>query len=412
MRRFITLLVVLLLCLPLAGCGAKNTPPEGLDPEPGKDIGEPGDKEPEPGRKDGIQTVSAGPNDLVALVTDAKGIFSGYINTQGQWVIAPDYLAGTQFSGGLAAVCPKGKDGNWQIIDKTGAIQADCGPDVQFVAGASFCEGLMRIHKEEDSAFGPITTFGFANTRGEIIVQPIYQWVEDFREGMAAVEQNGLWGYVDTQGNLAVPCQFSVGHSFSCGRAYVGNNSAFIDKTGAVIIQRAENDRDMVYEQFEGDFQDGVALCTCSGDRIRGRGPGLVNNAGLIVWFDHRGEYGSPWTGKIHNENIFLVEVRAGDKEGFIDTAGNLVCTVPEGYKLLNSGFSDGLCCITEPGSRLLGYMDKAGRVAIPAIYEGAEPFVNGYAAVRDVDGNYFYIDKAGAALSGDFTCRGEPFTR
>lgn len=411
MRKVIALLLVMLLCVPLAGCGGKDKPPvdpgaPGAPDEPEDDDPIPGDTT-EPGDEDEVKTVTAGPEDLVALVADAKGIFSGYINTRGQWVIAPDYLAGTQFSGGLAAVLPRGKDSHWQIIDKTGTVLVECEKEVQFVPGACFCEGLMRIHNEENSAYG------FANTQGQIIVPPIYQWVEDYREGMAAVEENGRWGYVDAQGKQVVPCQYGVGHSFSGGRAYVGDNQAFIDKTGKVVFQRVEDDRDQAYEQFDGDFQDGVALCTCSGDRTVGRRPGLVNDAGVVVWYDRKCEFASPWTSKIHGENLFLVSVRDGDKMGFIDTTGSLVCTVPEGYRLGTSGFSDGLCYIQEVDSQLWGYMDKTGRAVISAIFQGITPFVNGFAAVRDSSGSYVYIDKSGAvAVSGDFTCQGNPFSR
>lgn len=423
MRKFFALFLVLALCFAQTGCGSKDRalPPVDIT-DPVAETEEepnPGDSA-EPGKKDGIQTVTAGPEDLVALVADAKGIFSGYINTRGQWVIAPDYLAGTQFSNGLAAVCTRGKDSHWQIIDKSGAVLVDCEKDVQFVPGAHFCEGLMQIRNEGYSAFG------FANTQGEIIVPPIYQKVEDYREGLAAVQKDGLWGYVDTLGTEVIPCQYQVAHSFSCGRAYIcyevpegisRDGDAFIDKTGRIVFEDIGIGSDKLgFEQYSSDFYGGVALCLCLNDRTIGRGAGLVNDAGVIAWYDKRQEYFLPSTYRLAGEDLFCIQVRAGNQQGFIDASGTLVCTVPDGYKLGPeefSGFKDGLCTIREVNSGFLGYMDNSGQVVIPAIYQDLGPFRNSYAVVSKGGATYFYIDKSGAvAASGDYTCLGNPFTK
>ena len=424
MRKIVSLFLVIVLCLPLAGCGGKNTPPEDIkDPKSGKNTDDPEEVEPSPSEnEEGIKTVTAGPEDLVALVTNAEDRFWGYINTRGQWVIAPDYLAGTQFSKGLAAVLTRGKDSHWQIINKTGAVQADCGPDIQFVAGASFCEGLMQIQTAPGWGAG----HGFADTRGQVVAPPVYQEVRDFQEGLAAVKKDGLWGYIDTRGNEVIPCQFSVGHSFSCGRAYVcyevppgifKDGDAFIDKTGKIIFEDiGVGSERLGFEQFSSDFQNGVALCLCLNDRTIGRGVGLVNDAGAIVWYDREEKFSLPSTYRLEGENLFPVTVRESNQEGFIDTAGNLVCTVPEGYHTAweeSSGFKGGLCLVKEKNSGLLGYLNKSGQVVIAAKYQDATPFCNGYAAVSEDWSSYFYIDSSGkAALSGNFTCQGKPFTR
>jgi hypothetical protein len=64
--------------------------------------------------------------------------------------------------------------------------------------------------------------------------------------------------------------------------------------------------------------------------------------------------------------------------------------------------FSEGLCAFVDPESGLTGYIDKAGKVAIPAQYAEGRPFSEGFAVVgtEDADSEFgsisHYIDKAG----------------
>lgn len=362
-------------------------------------------------------TVKAGTDELVALVKDNKNRYYGYINTKGQWVIAPNYLAGTQFSNGLAAVLARGGDSHWQIIDKSGAVKVDCTKDIDFVSGSRFSGGLMMISSEG------FTKFGFANTEGRIVVQPIYNQALGFSEGLAAVCSDKGWGFIDTTGNEVIPCKYNVAHSFSGGRAYVKytppdgifkNGDAFIDQTGKIVFEDIGVGNEKTgFEQFMSDFQSGVALCLSMNGRETGRGLALLNDAGNIVWYDKDQKYSLPSTYKWNGENLFYVQV--SDTDGFIDTSGNLVCTVPEGFRLTGevSGFCGGMCVVKDADSRLFGYMDKSGTVAIPAVYQDAKAFVNGYASVSKDWSAYTYIDKTGkTAVSGDFVCVGEPFTK
>ena len=52
----------------------------------------------------------------------------------------------------------------------------------------------------------------------------IYDEVEDFHNGFAAVKRNGKWGFVNKQGKEAVPCKYDYVGSFSDGFAKVKLN--------------------------------------------------------------------------------------------------------------------------------------------------------------------------------------------
>ena len=60
-----------------------------------------------------------------------------------------------------------------------------------------------------------------------------------FSEGLAAVKNNGLWGYINTDGEYVVQPQYSEATSFTggCAAVYGGGMWQIIDKTGAVRLE-------------------------------------------------------------------------------------------------------------------------------------------------------------------------------
>ena len=65
-------------------------------------------------------------------------------------------------------------------------------------------------------------------------------------------------------------------------------------------------------------------------------------------------------------------------------------------------------CPADESGNRsgstmMYGYIDKTGTLVIPAVFNSAEPFSEGVAAVRKCD-QAFFIDKTGKTVIGNFT--------
>ncbi len=84
--------------------------------------------------------------------------------------------------------------------------------------------------------------FGLKQKTGKIIVAPVYDDVEDFKEGLAAVMQNNKWGFINSKGKLVIPYQFGeVESSFCRGKAEVFLNGYLteIDTKGNEIPRRA-----------------------------------------------------------------------------------------------------------------------------------------------------------------------------
>ena len=66
-----------------------------------------------------------------------------------------------------------------------------------------------------------------------------YDKAEMFREGLAAVQRNGKWGFIDQKGNEIIPPKFDrIDHVFSGGRAIIydkeSKKSYFIDREGNI----------------------------------------------------------------------------------------------------------------------------------------------------------------------------------
>lgn len=86
MKKCLVIFMVICLCLGTAvGCSSKSENSKGEEPA------------------SITKTAKAGAEDYVAVAGDNSFNY-GYINTSGEWVIAPQYEQATPFSDGYAAV--------------------------------------------------------------------------------------------------------------------------------------------------------------------------------------------------------------------------------------------------------------------------------------------------------------------
>jgi hypothetical protein len=65
-----------------------------------------------------------------------------------------------------------------------------------------------------------------------MVVPAVYDEIGPFSEGLAPVEVNGKWGFIDTKGNMVIPAVYDSAGSFSEGLAQVKVNGkwGYIDK--------------------------------------------------------------------------------------------------------------------------------------------------------------------------------------
>lgn len=88
--------------------------------------------------------------------------------------------------------------------------------------------------------------WGFINVQGEEVIAPRFESVRSFLEGLALYSDRGAWGYIDKKGNQVIPAQFSTAGSFKNGRARVGDSWCFwyIDCTGNAVSEPVAWDDD------------------------------------------------------------------------------------------------------------------------------------------------------------------------
>lgn len=121
------------------------------------------------------------------------------------------------------------------------------------------------------------------NTQDEIVeitpsfIEAVHQFDElyPFSEGMAAVKKDGKFGYINTKGELVIPCKFCVASDFSEGIAIVetGDTLSFLMKDGEIKHTQYKFDPMIAKLGYCGksymNFNDGICVVRNSdGDNV------------------------------------------------------------------------------------------------------------------------------------------------
>ena len=192
----------------------------------------------------------------LAAAMPEGGELWGYINTRGEWAIAPTFRTSPHgyvhpFSDGLAAI---------EVGDLVGYIDRSGQFTIQprFIAGWAFREGFARVILDgpcfyatdggcSEISFVPRSadrkrarscTFSFIDKGGRIITPHRFERAQDFGDDLAAVRIDGRWGYIDGTGAVVIEPQFEDAGRFSEGLALVKTKagSAYIQRDGKVVI--------------------------------------------------------------------------------------------------------------------------------------------------------------------------------
>lgn len=178
---------------------------------------------------------------------DYKSNPRGYVNRQGFWVIPPkDYEQASQFSDGYAVVRGTGDDGtsSLYILNQDGTL-SPCGEWSRRMRisssdfGAEIADGMFMLEGDNGYYFLNVAENSiFPDGKG-------YEKARGFSDGLAAVKENGLWGYVDKTGQYILPPRYLETFGFSNGYAYVIDQNGqplVIDRTGEVISSKIGTD--------------------------------------------------------------------------------------------------------------------------------------------------------------------------
>ncbi|MBA4076607.1 MAG: hypothetical protein C0508_16305, partial [Cyanobacteria bacterium PR.023] len=289
------------------------------------------------------------------------GLF-GYLDQAGKKVIPAKFRYVGQFKEGYALVslangAPGGVPDTFAIIDRTGQIVwtskgftqklNDVNMAVVQVGSRYFAVQKLSVRKDiqfvdwfkgdelycsrvlERMVSLPITSFNDSPRKSGIALRKDGTYreanqeevVDCYSEGLGAVKRDGHWQYVDTAGatKIMLPEKVSTAYPFSEGLAVVGMDCNPNPLTDLVLQHR------------------GLGAAASS------PGPFLY---------------------------------------GVIDKSGAFV--IPAKYSKIGTAFADGLLMVGQGDDTLAqcGYINKSGELVIALVFQGAENFRNGIAAV------------------------------
>jgi WG containing repeat len=231
------------------GCAAVLADKWGFIDKSGKTIAEPSYEECLP-FKDGLAAV---------LVKDKVG----FIDKSGSMVIPPTFPKARSFSCGLARVFegPNGTDTNFIDIKGKKPIELEA---LRKKYGAVNFGEVFRLWDAASCIGKQIISFMSFGKEASL--------EGDFREGLLPVILARKFGYIDTQGNVAIEPTFSSAAAFSEGLAAASTGKLFgyINKSGVFQIEPK-------YAKAE-HFSDGLAAVSTDGNHW-----GYINSKGEAV---------------------------------------------------------------------------------------------------------------------------------
>jgi hypothetical protein len=208
------------------------------------------------------------------------------------------------------------------------------------------------------------------------------------------VEEHGREGFIDLTGQIVIPLCFDAVGEFSEGLARFERDGrwGYIDPTGNIVIKPTF--------PWAEEFHEGLAHVQVTGTVLGYDGRwGYIDQTGKIVIAPNSSRMISDSSGEesAFHDGLAMIEVE--DKaipphKGFIDKDGKLV--IPARFTYVYP-FSEGLAAATESesGDRGWGYINKSGIWVIPPRFDWASSFQFGLAPVnRKKDCGY--IDKKG----------------
>ncbi|MEH2070403.1 MAG: WG repeat-containing protein [Nostoc sp.] len=306
----------------------------------------------------------------------------GFINEAGQVVIKQQFRDAQLFYDGLAAV----KVGeSWGFINHKGEFVIS----PRYTRVHPFSEKLALVYSGEES---PI----FINQRGNVVIQPKENWrfIGGFKEGLTPVEVKGKWGFINTKGEIAIEPKFDDVRGFSDGLAFV-KVGTYSDKEALVgYIERSGKLKipfEALYESGT-DFVMNRAIVTKHNYMLIDKtGKVLKNQLSLGCNDDEQSfvkgfvEGLLPVGLKLPNQKLFGC--------GYIDMHGKVA--IPPNPKIETAElFSEGLASVKIKDK--WGYINRSGSLTIEPKFQKASRFRNGLAYVKVNAASEGYINHSG----------------
>jgi hypothetical protein len=134
------------------------------------------------------------------------------------------------------------KNGKFGLLDTKGETLVDLIYDYL----APFYDGLAVVKKDGK--------YGYINPKGELIIQPIYQLAKQFSKELAPVMLDGKWGYIDPENKTIIDFQYESAEPFhDTNRGIV--TSKVDNKTKYHLIDSSNNKVIEDAKMIKGDGQ-------------------------------------------------------------------------------------------------------------------------------------------------------------
>ncbi|HEV2861439.1 MAG TPA: WG repeat-containing protein [Pyrinomonadaceae bacterium] len=324
-------------------------------------------------------------------------------------------------------------------IDKTGKVVIDAS---RYEKVRSFSGGLAAVYR---SGRG----WGFINQTGTVVIEPRFQNVLDFSEGVAGVQVADKWGFMDEEGRVVIQPAYESVNPFSEGVAVVVKDASATasrpSSTGkAAQGEASRSELITLSDSFNGRHPDEqcardgsaeILLIDKSGRTILSLSqymiePGDIENAGFSDGLMNVYDCSKSKYGYIDKVGKFIIEPRydqaapfsegvakvatgsegSEEKIGFIGRGGRFVIppkfNTDGDFQRNSTNFSEGLASLTEglqptfTKEAKFVYIDKAGAVVLLTDFFYAGPFRSGIASVYDEEKNKWgFIDRTGRVV-------------
>lgn len=266
--------------------------------------------------------------------------------------------------------------------------------------------------------------FGLMTVDGKMIFPPLYSEISEYSNGLIAVRKDKLWGYLDEEGQVAIPFQFTEAKKFSAkGAAPVKFNHSpsswgLIDRTGKQLNKKLKFDQG--YHAISEFSEEGLAIaqhyktyCLLGEDGqvvnnqfyasihkldlsntylMRGLSSYVAVNEDMDVIFRSEKSYD-----EIYFMSHGMRQVVMDDLVGYVDETGREV--IPCQYQLAYEFAENGLAPV-QFDNGLFGYINKQNEAVIAPQFDDASIFESDLAPVSK-DGNTWFINEKGEDVFG-----------
>ena len=221
---------------------------------------------------------------ILQNIRSDKGAIQGFVNRQGKltWLPLNNYIERPFNKDGKAIVrngrLLPGNPNYYYVIDTFGKPTGRYLSEKEFYRANQYVVGEDLVpFSMSDTKNGKIL-FGFVDYFGKVIIEPKYNKVERFSEGLAAVckpDEYGVekWGFINTKGETIIPFTYSImPEAFSDGLALVfpKDNTeffcAYIDKTNRIVLKLTTKEAYTSYNPSQKEFKKGYCIWSYYGE--------------------------------------------------------------------------------------------------------------------------------------------------